>query len=624
MNHIRPVLLPAFILSLILLGCATGLNKLAEPSKAEQNISGSPSDGKQQPADAMAADSALSVDQIIESDIFEKSEDDAAPEASESKCLKNPQEIAAQTVFDQSLDYCEASQDFWQKGELDSALHALDQAYALIIDIDTSDNPKLIQQKEDLRFLISKRILEIYASRNIVVKGNHNAIPMTLNKHVQKEIDLFTTGKHREFFIEAYRRSGRYRPYIVKKLKQAGLPESLSWLPLIESGFKTNAFSKARALGLWQFIPSTGYKFGLERNMHIDERLDPVKSTKAAIDYLKELHQIFGDWTTVLAAYNCGEGRVLRIIRNQNVNYLDNFWDLYERIPWETARYVPKFLATVHIINNMEKYGLKDIKPYSPYEFETVEITRQVYLKSVAEKLDIPVQKLTELNPELRYKMLPPDAYPLRIPKGKKEALLAAINDISVASSSQRSLAYPRDSLAYHRNSLAYHRVRRGQTLSKIAKKYGTTVSAIISMNGINRQNYLVAGKLLKIPQRGSCAGSNLSTRYTGPMLNTTSHIVKSGDSLWNIARRYGITTKRIQKLNNLKGTNLHVDQILKLPGSTRTEPSGNSYKSYRVKSGDSPYNIAVRHKMTLKHFLRINKLTQNSRIYPGQRLYVK
>ncbi|MFO7560415.1 MAG: LysM peptidoglycan-binding domain-containing protein [Desulfobacterales bacterium] len=599
MNYIRFVLLPALILSLILSGCATSSKK---PTAAEQNRAESPLDGELLSADETAdADSILSEDQISESDILRDSEDAAVPE-SESKRLKNPQEIASQPVFDRALDLCEAAQDFWQKGELDNALQTLDQAYALIIDIDTSDNPKLIQQKEDLRFLISKRILEIYASRNIVVNGNHHAIPMTLNKHVQKEIDLFTNGgQHQKFFIEAYRRSGRYRPYIIKKLKQAGLPESLSWLPLIESGFKTGALSKARALGLWQFIPSTGYKFGLKRNMYIDERLDPVKSTEAAIDYLKELHQIFGDWTTVLAAYNCGEGRVLRTIRTQNVNYLDNFWDLYEKIPRETARYVPKFLATVHIIDNMEKYGLKDVPLYPPYEFETVEITRQVYLKSVAEKLDIPVSSLIDLNPELRHKMLPPDAYPLRIPKGKSETLLAAINDISVASPPQ--------------NAFVYHRVGRGQTLSNIAKRYGTTVGAITRLNRINRQNYIVAGRLLKIPQRGSTAV---------PVLNATSHVVRSGDSLWNIARRYGTTTTRIQEINNLKGTTLHVDQRLKLPGSAQTKPSANRYNGYTVKPGDSPYNIAVRHNMSLKHFLQINNLTRNSRIYPGQRLYVK
>ncbi|MBW2657657.1 MAG: lytic transglycosylase domain-containing protein, partial [Deltaproteobacteria bacterium] len=233
-----------------------------------------------------------------------------------------------QTDLDEALELCEVSQVYWQEGELENAVEALDRAYALILNVNTTNRPKLIQQKEDLRFMISKRILEIYASRNIVVNGNHNAIPIVINRHVQAEIDLFTKGRERRFFIESYRRSGRYRDKIVNALKAAGLPEELSWIPLIESGFKVNALSRARALGLWQFIPSTGYKFGLQRNKFIDQRMDPEKSTRAAIEYLKELHRIFGDWSTVLAAYNCGEGRVLKVIRSQNVNYLDNFWDL--------------------------------------------------------------------------------------------------------------------------------------------------------------------------------------------------------------------------------------------------------------------------------------------------------
>ena len=133
------------------------------------------------------------------------------------------------------------SQELWQKGELENAIEALDQAYSLILSIDTGDNSILAQQKEDIRFTISKRILEIYASRNFAVNGNHKAIPMEMNSHIQAEIDLFTTGFERNFFRESLKRSGSFRPQILEMLKQAGLPEELSWLPLIESGFKVNA-----------------------------------------------------------------------------------------------------------------------------------------------------------------------------------------------------------------------------------------------------------------------------------------------------------------------------------------------------------------------------------------------
>ena len=182
-------------------------------------------------------------------------------------------------------------------------------------------------------------------------------IPIMTNADVEKEIRQFQTVE-RDFFISSYQRSAMYRPMILRELKKAGLPEELSWLPLVESGFKINALSTARALGLWQFIPSTGYKYGLNRDDWVDERMDMEKSTRAAIDYMKELHTMFGDWLTVLAAYNCGEGRIMRTIASQHINYLDRFWDLYYKLPYETARYVPRFLATVMIIRDPQKYGM--------------------------------------------------------------------------------------------------------------------------------------------------------------------------------------------------------------------------------------------------------------------------
>jgi len=386
-----------------------------------------------------------------------------------------------QSDLDEALDFCQTSQDFWQKGELENALEALDHAYALILKIDTNNSPKLIQQKEDLRFMISKRILEIYASRNIVVNGNHNAIPLVMNKHVQLEIDQFTKHREKKFFIESYKRSGKYRPQIVKALKEAGMPVELSWLPLIESGFKVNALSRARALGLWQFIPSTGYKFGLKRDKYIDERIDPVKSTQAAIEYLKELHQIFGDWSTVLAAYNCGEGQVLRVIRSQNINYLDNFWDLYERLPRETARYVPRFMAALFIINNPEKYGLDAMAVDDPLEYETLTVSKQIHLRNIAREIDVDEKILRELNPELRYHILPQEQYPLKVPPGKSEVLLANLDNIPIS--------YP------PQPAYVYHRIRPGESLSTIARRYHSSVGKIMRANNLRRSSFIVAGR---------------------------------------------------------------------------------------------------------------------------------
>ena len=529
---------------------------------------------------------------------------------SEKTDQANQSNQRTQLILDEALDFCQAAQDFWQKGELDNAIEALDQAYSLVLKIDDADTlPELLQQKEDLRFTISKRILEIYASRNIVVNGKHNEIPITLNHHTMAEVYHFTKGKEKNFFKESYRRSGRYHARIVKALRAAGLPDELSWLPLIESGFKVNALSRARALGLWQFIPSTGYKFGLKRDYYMDERLDPEKATQAAIDYLKELHQIFGDWTTVLAAYNCGEGRVLRVIRNQNVNYLDNFWDLYERLPRETARYVPRFLATLYILQNPEKNGLDKVRPDPPLTYETVSISRSVHLRDVARKIGVSETSLKNLNPELRYNIVPPEAYSLKVPDGKKNTLLANLDDIPVTSKPKRASGR--------------HRVRRGETLSTIARKYRTNVNSIARANNIHRRNYIVAGQTLNIPQKGTVVYRK--KKYKKPRrTHASTHVVKSGDSLWIIAKQYGTTTKQIQKQNNIRTNRLQIGQILQIPGPGIEISTDEGLKTYRVRSGDSPFGISKRHNMPLERFLRINHLTPRSKIYPGQSLFIE
>jgi len=423
---------------------------------------------------------------------------------------------------------------------------------------------------------------------------------MVMNAHVQKEIDFFTTGGGRNFFINSYVRSGRYRSFILEEIRKAGLPEELSWLPLIESGFMVRALSPARALGLWQFIPSTGYKFGLKRNLHVDERLDPYKSTLAAIAYLKELHDIFGDWMTVLAAYNCGEGRVLRTIRDQNINYLDDFWDLYKKLPGETARYVPKFLATMHIINNMEQYKMNDITVDPPIVFETFLVSKPVHLKNAAEAMGVSEQILADLNPELRYKRLPNEEYELKIPPGTDPRALADID--TIADEHLQTFA-----------GVAHHRVRPGETLSTIARRYQTSVESLAAVNNIQSTNFIVAGTVLKVPQTGQTVASE---DRKARLIN---YEVRPGDSLWTLAKRYNTTTKKIQEMNNLNSAHLNIGQILKIS----TGPL-HGFEVYSVKRGDSPFIIARRFNMRLDDFFRINNLDKSSIIHPGQRVFVQ
>ena len=259
---------------------------------------------------------------------------------------------------------------------------------------------------------------------------------------------------------------------------------------MIESGFKVRALSRARALGLWQFIPSTGHKFGLKRTDWVDERLDPEKATAAAIAYLKELHQVFGDWATVLAAYNCGEGNVFRVIRQQKINYLDNFWDLYSRLPRETARYYPRFLAVVAIMKDPAKYGFTLDELDKPVPYETVSIERPVHLKKVAEKLGCQEEELLDLNPELRQTATPNTAYDLRVPVGMKDALLAHIDTLPKW--------IPPKPL------FVVHKVRRGETLSTIAVRYRSSVQRIVEANGLRSGRMIRAGQKLKIPVKSS------------------------------------------------------------------------------------------------------------------------
>ena len=279
---------------------------------------------------------------------------------------------------------------------------------------------------------------------------------------------------------------------ILERLEQAGLPSQLSWLPLVESWFKVRALSRASALGMWQFISSTGLRYGLGRDSWVDERLDPEKSTDAAIAYLVDLHGLFGDWPKALAGYNCGEARVLRLSRPQDGEYRD-FWDLYELLPGETRRYVPRLLAALQIIENPAKYGMVLPEPGSPpARVATMRVERSVRLDRLDAALGLEVGTLASLNPELRRQATPRGAYELRVPEGREEALAAQI-----ATLPEWTPPVP---------EYRTHRVRSGETLSQIAARYGTSVSALMRANGLRSANRLRVGQRLRIPVRGGQA----------------------------------------------------------------------------------------------------------------------
>lgn len=443
-----------------------------------------------------------------------------------------------------------------EKGELDQALALLDQAYAALLKIEASPESPLYQEKHDLRILLAQKIQQVYAFRLPPPSTNHKTIPLVENSWVQAEIKSFQTVE-RKFFEEAYQRSGLYRPMIVEELKKAGLPEELSWLPLIESGFRPRALSRARALGLWQFIASTGYRYGLKRDKFIDERMDPVKSTRAAIKYLTELHDFFGDWTTAIASYNCGELRVQNVIRAQKIDYLDNFWDLFANLPYETARYVPRFIATLLIIENPEKYGFNLPQPEQPLTFETVKLNKPVKLSLLASRLGLSPDSLSLLNPELRHDSTPNYEYELRVPVGYGEKTLACLTELPTW--------IPPDAV------YGWHTVKKGETLGLIARRYRTSVQAIVRLNNLKSSTLIYPGQKLKIPGRvqGLAVGDNdgnqtpansTSSSGSGKIIN---YVVKPGDTLFQISRTYGVSVEKIRKDNGLESDTLSVGQKL-------------------------------------------------------------
>lgn len=533
-----------FLVGLVLLftwSCAS-----SPPPKASPPLPSSPSPaakeiaGPEEKSTSQVDDPAGSSSSPVKSqpEVSEELRQEANLQEQEERKAELPDKEESASLLEEALSLYQDALAVWERGDQDAALQTLDEAYALIARAQLPPDSPLWQEKNDLRLLIAQKIQQIYASRLVVIGDNHKTIPLVENDDVKKEILSFQT-KERNLFEEAYLRSGFYREMILEELRKEGLPDELSWLPLIESWFKVKALSKARALGLWQFISSTGYRFGLKRDRWVDERMDPLKSTRAAVRYLADLHSFFGDWTTALAAYNCGEIRVQNVIRTQRIDYLDNFWDLYRQLPYETARFVPRFIAAVLIVKNPEKYGFDLPEPYSPLRFETVTVNHPFRLSALAKALGIESADLSFLNPELRFDSTPAYAYELRVPVGYGEKALLTLNNL------------PR--WIPPEAEYQWHYIRRGETLSTIAKRYRTTVSAIVRANGLRSVNLIRPGQRLKIPGRGY--SSSLALNRPPQVVasgESTIYIVQPGDTLYGIARKFAMKLEEFLQLNGL------------------------------------------------------------------------
>lgn len=387
-----------------------------------------------------------------------------------------------------------------------------------------------------------------------------------------------------DYLDRVFGRAERYLHFILEEVERRDMPTEIALLPVIESGFYPLALSRRRAAGLWQFIPSTGERFGLKQNWWYDGRRDIYASTRAALDYLEQLHDRFnGDWLLALAAYNAGEGTVERAIRkNQLAGKATDFWNL--DLPQETREYVPKLLALSALVNEPEKYGI-DLKsiPDSPY-LGSVNVKGQLDLSVAAKLAAMPLEDLKRLNPGFTQMAMDPDGpHILLLPADKVETFQNRLAEL------------PKD----QRVRWNRHLVQRGETLIRIAQRYGTNVAVLRQINGLS-SNAIRAGRYLLIPigladkiaqstapakenpklNQAARKGNSVQTKNktitrtnrtailaaakaATAGLQSTHYIVKSGDSLTKIAARFDVRIADLRKWNTLKGDALKPGQLL-------------------------------------------------------------
>lgn len=478
--------------------------------------------------------------------------------------------------------------------------------------------------------------------------------PVTMNKQVEFYINLFQT-KQRGYYERWLARSTKYLPYIKTNLKEAGLPEDLVYLAMIESGYNPTAISKAQAVGLWQFIAGTGKNYGLRIDSWVDERREPEKATLAAIKYLSFLYEEFGSWYLAVAAYNAGEGKIGRGVEKYNTN---DFWQLASKdyLALETKRYVPKLIAAIIIAKNPEQYGFTNISYQEPVQYDVIEVPAMTDLNAVAMASGQDIEEIRNLNNELLKNFTPPgkNSYDLRIPAGTYERVAGNLSRLQ-----------PVASIDYKT-----HIVKKGDTLTAICRTYNLSKTALLKANNLHNAK-LVAGQRLRIPyqttkyallKEGEKPGKVALAKFDGDM---QFHKVKKGETLSRIADLYGVTPQILMQWNNLQSINkisegqqlaLFLDKPAqpaiaaqaKPDVSTATAMAGTGKKAsdasikadakkraadstkdnnqityYLVKSGDTLWSIAQKYQISLKQIRQWNKLKSNN-IDIGTKLVVK
>ncbi|MGH8227304.1 MAG: LysM peptidoglycan-binding domain-containing protein [Steroidobacteraceae bacterium] len=449
------------------------------------------------------------------------------------------------------------------------------------------------------------------------------------NRAERRQLDWFVS--HPDYVQQSFQRSELYLYHIVTQLEARGMPLELALLPVIESAYQPYAYSRARALGLWQFIPGTGSRFGLKQNWWYDGRRDVIASTRAALDYLQYLHTQFnGDWLLAIAAYNCGETTVSQAIEhNERRHRPTDFWHLH--LPAETRAYVPKLLAMKALVESPESYGLTFSPiPNKPY-FTRVKTLGQIDLRVAAEIAGVSSKVIYELNPAFhRWATDPSGPYFLLVPTDTASTFRANIVQLTPA----------------ERMPVDHYVVKRGDTLARIARHFGTQPEAIRELNDLPSAA-LAAGTSLRVPSNVNelpkqvlMAAARVDARDRRMWRPRMRVIVHRGDSLWAIARRHGMDVHTLELLNGIRpGETLHAGQRLILAAAVRDsayDPHLSRHArhhsshhlhlgrklTYIVRAGDTLYHIARSFQVSVRELMRWNGLS-HTRLWPGEHLFV-
>lgn len=374
-------------------------------------------------------------------------------------------------------------------------------------------------------------------------------LPIELNDRILSFIELFQ-GNLRTFMQDSLHRGAKYMPMVQSVFRQEGLPLDLAYLAIVESGFKSNALSRASARGIWQFMPATGKEHGLKQDWFIDERSDPEKSTRAAAQYLKTLNKMFdGDWNLAMASYNAGPGRLQRAVKSSKLN---DYWKLTATsryLPKETRNYVPMIMAAVIIAKNPTQYGFEPgVAP--PLAYDRVTVPDALDLRTVAEWTESTIDEIRELNPELRRTITPVGNHELKVPVGTAPIVQARLAEASPATFAQ----------------FERHTVKSGETLATIARRYKVTTVDLASANGLATRAPVKARQTLLIPRAANAALASRPAEAPPASTSasaTLTYRVKSGDTLFGIARQFDTTVDDIKRWNSLTSSRIGIGDRL-------------------------------------------------------------